>query len=73
MRRKELTIFNVRRSNDETPAALVLLIEHARLFAPLVTHTRPMERIERGIRDRQRLRRRSWKNGSETVTAYFFR
>jgi L-iditol 2-dehydrogenase len=45
MRRKELAVFNVRRSNDETPAALVLLADHARLFAPLVTHARPMERI----------------------------
>ena len=45
MRRKELTVFNVRRSNHETQAALEMLTEHARWFAPLVTHTRPMERI----------------------------
>ncbi len=45
MRRKELAIFNVRRSNDEAHAALELLIERASWFAPLVTHRRPLERI----------------------------
>jgi L-iditol 2-dehydrogenase len=45
MRRKELAIFNVRRSNDEAHAALELLIERASWFAPLVTHCRPLERI----------------------------
>jgi L-iditol 2-dehydrogenase len=45
MRRKELTVFNVRRSNDETPEALVMLTERAEWFAPLVTHTRPMAQI----------------------------
>ncbi len=45
MRRKELAIFNVRRSNHESHAALELLAGNAALFAPLVTHTRPMERI----------------------------
>lgn len=45
MRRKELAIFNVRRSNDEAHAALDLLIERASWFAPLVTHRVPLERI----------------------------
>jgi len=45
MRRKELSVFNVRRSNHETREALQMLNEHARWFAPLVTHTRPMDRI----------------------------
>ena len=45
MRRKELSVFNVRRSNHETPEALKMLAEHARWLAPLVTHTLPMERI----------------------------
>ncbi len=45
MRRKELAIFNVRRSNDECPAALKLLLERTAWFAPLVTHRRPLERI----------------------------
>jgi L-iditol 2-dehydrogenase len=46
MRRKELTIFNVRRSNHETQEALDLLQEHAEWFAPLLTHTRGIERID---------------------------
>jgi L-iditol 2-dehydrogenase len=46
MRRKELTIFNVRRSNHETKEALDLLQAHAEWFAPLLTHTREIERIE---------------------------
>ncbi|MCS7025986.1 MAG: alcohol dehydrogenase catalytic domain-containing protein [Bryobacteraceae bacterium] len=44
-RRKELTLFNVRRSNHETIAAVRLLQEHRRLFAPLLTHHFPLERI----------------------------
>ncbi len=46
MRRKELTIFNVRRSNHETAEALELLQAHAAWFAPLLTHTREIERID---------------------------
>ena len=45
MRRKELTIFNVRRSNHESHAALELLAAHTEWFAPLVTHTRAMDHI----------------------------
>jgi L-iditol 2-dehydrogenase len=45
MRRKEITLFNVRRSNDESPAALEMLVERGQWFAPLVTHRRPLERI----------------------------
>jgi L-iditol 2-dehydrogenase len=46
MRRKELTIFNVRRSNHETQEALGLLQAHTAWFAPMVTHTREIERID---------------------------
>jgi L-iditol 2-dehydrogenase len=46
MRRKELTIFNVRRSNHETEEALELLGKHAAWFAPLLTHSREMDRID---------------------------
>ena len=46
MRRKELTIFNVRRSNHETQGALELLHTHNRWFAPLLTHARQIERID---------------------------
>jgi threonine dehydrogenase-like Zn-dependent dehydrogenase len=45
MRRKELAIFSVRRSNGETGAAVELLAERAAWFAPLVTHRRPLDRI----------------------------
>ena len=45
MRRKELAIFNVRRSNHESEAALRMLVERLQWFAPLVTHTRPLDAI----------------------------
>jgi L-iditol 2-dehydrogenase len=45
MRRKELTIFNVRRSNHETDEALELLRDNAAGFAPVLTHTRSIDRI----------------------------
>lgn len=45
MRRKELTIFNVRRSNHETGQALDLLKTHADWFAPILTHTLPIDQI----------------------------
>jgi L-iditol 2-dehydrogenase len=45
MRRKELTLFNVRRSNHETEEALALLHAHAGWFAPVLTHTRPLHQI----------------------------
>jgi threonine dehydrogenase-like Zn-dependent dehydrogenase len=46
MRCKELTLFNVRRSNHETEEALELLGAHAAWFAPLLTHTREIDRID---------------------------
>jgi L-iditol 2-dehydrogenase len=45
MRRKELAIFNVRRSNDEPERARDLLVEHLGWFAPMVTHRRPLADI----------------------------
>lgn len=46
MRRKELTLFNVRRSNHETREAIELLRAHTQWFRPLLTHTRPIDRID---------------------------
>jgi L-iditol 2-dehydrogenase len=46
MRRKELTIFNVRRSNHESHAALELLGAHADWFAPLLTHVRAIDQTD---------------------------
>ncbi|HWC96507.1 MAG TPA: alcohol dehydrogenase catalytic domain-containing protein [Candidatus Sulfopaludibacter sp.] len=45
MRRKELALFNVRRSNHESEAALELLVNQSEWFAPLLTHTRRLENI----------------------------
>ena len=45
MRRRELTLFNVRRSNHETHEALELLKAHPDWFAPVLTHTRSLEQI----------------------------
>jgi len=50
MRRKELAIFNVRRSNHESEAAIELLLEHIAWFAPMITHTRPLDQIAEAFR-----------------------
>ena len=44
-RRKELALYQVRRSNHEGRRAHDLLAAHQRLFAPLLTHTRPLDAI----------------------------
>jgi L-iditol 2-dehydrogenase len=46
MRRKELAILNVRRSNHESEAALEMLAERPEWFAPLLTHRRPLEQVQ---------------------------
>jgi L-iditol 2-dehydrogenase len=46
MRRKELTLFNVRRSNHETHEALELLKAQPKWFAPVLTHERRLEQID---------------------------
>ena len=48
-RRKELTLYNVRRSNDETGAALRLIAERPELFRPMLTHTFPLEQVDRAF------------------------
>jgi L-iditol 2-dehydrogenase len=45
MRRKELALFNVRRSNHESQAALDLLAGQTSWFAPVITHKRPLDHI----------------------------
>lgn len=45
IRRKELILYNVRRSNHETGLALRLLASESRRFSPVLTHSRPMEQI----------------------------
>jgi L-iditol 2-dehydrogenase len=46
MRRKELTIYNVRRSNHETHDALELLRASPGWFAPILTHSRQIDQID---------------------------
>jgi len=46
MRRKGLTLINVRRSNHETEEALELLQAQPKWFGPLLTHTRQIDRID---------------------------
>jgi L-iditol 2-dehydrogenase len=45
MRRKELALYNVRRSNHETDAAMAMLAEHLPRFAAMITHHRPLDGI----------------------------
>jgi len=45
MRRKEITLYNVRRSCHESHIALALLRDHLERFAPMITHTAPLEDI----------------------------
>jgi L-iditol 2-dehydrogenase len=45
MRRKELTLYNVRRSNHDNDAASELLSSRLDLFAPMITHERPLDKI----------------------------
>ena len=49
IRRKELAIYNVRRSNHESETALDLLREHTARFAPMLTHALPLESVQRAF------------------------
>jgi L-iditol 2-dehydrogenase len=49
LRRKEIALYNVRRSNHESAAALAMLSEYIALFAPLITHTPPLDEIGRAF------------------------
>jgi L-iditol 2-dehydrogenase len=46
LRRKEAVFYNVRRSNHETDAAVAMLREHPKKFAPIVTHSLPLDDIQ---------------------------
>src|SRR5208337_3397830 len=46
LRKKEITFYNVYRSNHQSERARDILAEHVKLFAPLVTHSRPLEAIQ---------------------------
>ena len=45
-RRKELAMYNVRRSSHESEAALEILSSHAARFAPILTHTLPLDKVQ---------------------------
>jgi len=45
LRRKELALYNVRRSNHDSEAARDMLAGNLARFAPLITHVRPLARI----------------------------
>ncbi len=49
LRRKEITLYNVRRSNHEAPDALAMISAHRNLFAPLITHARPLDHISQAF------------------------
>lgn len=45
LRRKEAVLYNVRRSNHETEAAVAMLKAEPKRFAPIVTHNLPLESV----------------------------
>ena len=49
MRTKEITFYNVRRANHEFNEARDLLAEHTSFFAPLLTHSRPLDQIQQAF------------------------
>ncbi len=49
MRRKELALFNVRRSNHESETALELLRDQPKRFSAILTHEAPLGDIERAF------------------------
>ena len=46
LRKKEITFFNVYRSNHQSERARDILADQTKFFAPLVTHSRPIEKIQ---------------------------
>lgn len=48
-RRKELTLYNVRRSNHESATAMDLLAERPEVFRPMLTHVMPLESVDRAF------------------------
>jgi L-iditol 2-dehydrogenase len=49
MRRNEISLFSVRRSNNESEDARDLLQDHVKLFAPIITHKRKLADIARAF------------------------
>lgn len=53
-RRKELALFQVRRSNHESVLAREILAAYPGRFAPIITHTRPLDQIDRAFAQLER-------------------
>jgi L-iditol 2-dehydrogenase len=49
LRRKEAVVYNVRRSNHETDAAVAMLSAAPQRFAPIVTHSMPLDQVARAF------------------------
>ena len=49
MRRKELTFYTVRRSNHDSETALNLIASYPERFAPLLTHERPLQDVQKAF------------------------
>lgn len=49
LRKKEITFFNVYRSNHQTERARDILAENVSLFAPMLTHARPLDQIQQAF------------------------
>jgi L-iditol 2-dehydrogenase len=49
MRRKELTLYNVRRSNHESQTAIDLLREHRHRVSAILTHNLPLEQLQQAF------------------------
>jgi L-iditol 2-dehydrogenase len=49
LRRKEAIVYNVRRSNHETEAAVAMIAAAPKRFAPLVTHSLPLDQVGRAF------------------------
>ncbi len=54
MRREEIALFNVRRSNDESRLALDLIGQHRARLSTLLTHRVPLDDIQRGFETLER-------------------
>ncbi len=49
MRRKELVLYNVRRSNHESETAIELLKQHRRRLSAILTHDMPLEQVQQAF------------------------
>lgn len=49
LRRKEAVLYNVRRSNHETDAAVAMLLEAPNRFGAMITHAMPIDNVQRAF------------------------